>query len=246
MAREEKNSAKKPLTKRSSAVKNEGTARTTDRQGYAITERSKKKESEEKPVAAREEKTKSLGIKKPHLTLKKSVTKLPEAKDETVDKRDGARTVEIKNISNERVEIVKKSSNKKDLDIKGRAYATGKRKSAIAKVWLKKGKGDITINGKPANEYLKRAILDVIINIPFDVTNTKNVYDVACNVIGGGLSGQAGAIKHGISKALLVFNSEAYRKDLKHAGLLTRDARVVERKKAGLKKARKGQVFSKR
>ncbi|MDR2760814.1 MAG: 30S ribosomal protein S9 [Rickettsiales bacterium] len=125
-------------------------------------------------------------------------------------------------------------------------YATGKRKNAVAKVWLKKGKGEIIVNKKPVDEYIKRAILEVIIRTPFEVTKTDGAFDVVCQAIGGGLSGQAGAIRHGIAKALTLLNSEAYRGDLKRAGLLTRDSRVVERKKAGLKKARKGQVFSKR
>ena len=124
-------------------------------------------------------------------------------------------------------------------------YATGKRKNAIAKVWLSKGTGIITINGKPANEYLKRAILEVIINQPFGITDTNEKFDINCTALGGGLSGQAGAIKHAISIALQLLNPEL-RGALKTAGFLTRDSRVVERKKAGLKKARKGQVYQKR
>lgn len=124
-------------------------------------------------------------------------------------------------------------------------YATGKRKNAIAKVWLSQGNGTITINGKPADEYLKRAILGVIINQPFQKTDTESKFDINCTVIGGGLSGQAGAIKHAISIALQLLNPEL-RGALKSAGFLTRDSRVVERKKAGLKKARKGQVYQRR
>jgi len=108
------------------------------------------------------------------------------------------------------------------------------------------GNGNISINGIEASKYLKRPILEVMVNVPFVVTETQGKYDVVCTVCGGGLSGQAGAIKHGIAKALNILNPEAYRKFLKSAGLLTRDSRIVERKKAGLKKARKGQVFSKR
>lgn len=124
-------------------------------------------------------------------------------------------------------------------------YATGKRKNAIAKVWMTKGTGKITINGKPASEYLKRAILEVIINQPFGKTETENKFDINCSVLGGGLSGQAGAIKHAISIALQLLNPDL-RDALKKAGFLTRDSRVVERKKAGLKKARKGQVYQRR
>lgn len=124
-------------------------------------------------------------------------------------------------------------------------YATGKRKNAIAKLWLTKGEGKVIINGKPAEEYLKRAILNVIISQPFGKTETEGKFDVECTVLGGGLSGQAGAVKHAISKALQILNPEL-RAPLKSAGFLTRDSRVVERKKPGLKKARKGQVFQKR
>jgi len=124
-------------------------------------------------------------------------------------------------------------------------YATGKRKNAVAKVWLSNGTGSVIINEKPANEYLKRAILGVIINQPFAKTETEGKFDIVCNVSGGGLSGQAGAIKHAISIALQLLNPEL-RGVLKSVGFLTRDSRIVERKKAGLKKARKGQVYQKR
>ncbi|MDR0423378.1 MAG: 30S ribosomal protein S9 [Rickettsiales bacterium] len=124
-------------------------------------------------------------------------------------------------------------------------YATGKRKNAIAKVWLKEGTGKIIINDKEANEYLKRAILEVIVNQPFEITNTEGKFDIVCSVLGGGLSGQAGAIKHAISIALQILNADL-RNVLKKNGFLTRDSRVVERKKAGLKKARKGQVYQRR
>lgn len=124
-------------------------------------------------------------------------------------------------------------------------YATGKRKNAIAKAWLYRGTGVVIVNGKLASEYLKRAILEVIINQPFAVTGTDGKFDVNCTVLGGGLSGQAGAIKHAISIALQLLDPEL-RKTLKVAGFLTRDSRIVERKKAGLKKARKGQVYQKR
>ncbi|MDR2778258.1 MAG: 30S ribosomal protein S9 [Rickettsiales bacterium] len=127
-----------------------------------------------------------------------------------------------------------------------RVYATGKRKNAVARVWLKKGDGKILINGRSVDEYIKRPILEVMINTPFAVTSTAGQFDVNCFVSGGGLSGQAGAIRHAIARAMTIYSVEAYRKELKSAGFLTRDPRVVERKKPGLKKARKGQVFSKR
>ena len=131
------------------------------------------------------------------------------------------------------------------LDKFGRAYATGKRKNAIARVWLKPGKGKITINGKPSDDYLARPVLRMMIQQPFGVTERNGQYDVVCTVVGSGLSGQAGAVRHGISKALADFEP-SLRPALKHAGFLTRDSRVVERKKYGKKKARRSFQFSKR
>jgi len=132
-----------------------------------------------------------------------------------------------------------------NLDVKGRAYATGKRKNSIARVWLKKGEGKIIINGKPVNEYFSRPVLQMIINQPIEVVNGENGYDIQATVKGGGLSGQAGALRHGISKALCLYDT-GFRPPLKKIGCLTRDARVVERKKYGLAKARRSYQFSKR
>ena len=122
---------------------------------------------------------------------------------------------------------------------------TGRRKKSIARVVLTEGKGEITVNGKKLDEYFGTEILKVIVNQPFNVTNTAGKYDVVCKVVGGGFTGQAGAIRHGISRALLEANSE-YRPALKANGFLTRDPRMKERKKYGLKKARKAPQFSKR
>jgi small subunit ribosomal protein S9 len=127
----------------------------------------------------------------------------------------------------------------------GRAYATGKRKNAIARVWVKPGKGQFTINGKTAEVYFARPVLRMMINQPFQVTEREGEFDVVCTVVGSGLSGQAGAVRHGISKALADFEPPL-RPALKHAGFLTRDSRVVERKKYGKKKARRSFQFSKR
>ncbi|MDD3818732.1 MAG: 30S ribosomal protein S9 [Actinomycetota bacterium] len=123
--------------------------------------------------------------------------------------------------------------------------ATGKRKESIAKVRLFPGEGKITVNSRDFKEYFKRESLITIILEPFKVTNTENAYDVIADITGGGISGQAGALRHGISKALLEVNQE-YRPILKREGFLTRDSRVKERKKYGLKKARKRPQFSKR
>jgi len=130
-------------------------------------------------------------------------------------------------------------------DALGRSYGTGKRKNSVAKVWIKAGKGQIIVNKKDVTKYFGRATLQMLIKKPFDITNTSNSFDVICSVAGGGLSGQAGAIKHGISKALSLFDP-VLRPILRTCGYLTRDSRIVERKKFGLKKARRGFQFSKR
>ncbi|KAF0123476.1 MAG: small subunit ribosomal protein S9 [bacterium] len=126
-----------------------------------------------------------------------------------------------------------------------RFYATGKRKTSIARVWLKSGSGEFKINDKSLDEYFKREILKMIIQQPFDFTDTAGKYDVLANVHGGGISGQAGAIRHGITKALLEINVD-FRPVLKKAGFITRDSRVKERKKYGQKGARAKYQFSKR
>jgi small subunit ribosomal protein S9 len=126
-----------------------------------------------------------------------------------------------------------------------RFYATGKRKSSVARVWLKPGSGQFTINKRSLDEYFKREVLKMITQQPFELTDTLGKYDVFVNVHGGGTSGQAGAIRHGISKALLEINSD-FRPILKKVGFITRDARVKERKKYGQKGARARFQYSKR
>ena len=132
-----------------------------------------------------------------------------------------------------------------NLDNKDRSYATGKRKNSIARVWLKKGEGKISINGKSLDKYFTRPVLQMIVNQPLETIQSTGTYDIMATVSGGGLSGQAGALRHGISKALTFYDSEL-RPALKQVGFLTRDSRVVERKKAGLAKARRSYQFSKR
>ena len=131
------------------------------------------------------------------------------------------------------------------LDKQGRAYATGNRKDAIARVWVKPGSGRITVNDKEFNAYFARPVLQMIMQQPIVATNRNGQYDVVCTVSGGGLSGQAGAVRHGISKALTYFEPDL-RSPLKKGGFLTRDSRVVERKKYGKAKARRSFQFSKR
>ena len=130
-------------------------------------------------------------------------------------------------------------------DSLGRSYATGKRKDAIARVWVKPGNGKITINGRDIENYLGRPVLRMVVRQPFSVAGVEGQFDVVCTVAGGGLSGQSGAIRHGISKALSLYDP-TLRPSLKSAGFLTRDPRVVERKKYGKAKARRSFQFSKR
>lgn len=127
----------------------------------------------------------------------------------------------------------------------GRSYATGKRKDAVARVWIKPGSGKVTVNGKEINVYFARPVLQMILRQPFTVAGVEDQFDVMATVKGGGLSGQAGAVKHGISKALQLYEP-SLRGALKAAGFITRDSRVVERKKPGKRKARRSFQFSKR
>jgi small subunit ribosomal protein S9 len=127
----------------------------------------------------------------------------------------------------------------------GRSYATGKRKDAVARVWIKPGSGRVTVNGKEMDKYFARPVLQMILRQPFQITDREGQFDVMATVKGGGLSGQAGAVKHGVSKALQLYEP-GLRPALKAAGFLTRDSRVVERKKYGKAKARKSFQFSKR
>ncbi len=131
------------------------------------------------------------------------------------------------------------------LDEHGRTYATGKRKDAVARVWIKPGNGRLTANGREAEQYFARPVLRMILAQPFQLTDRVGQYDIVCTVKGGGLSGQAGAVRHGISRALALREPDL-RPTLKKAGMLTRDARVVERKKYGRAKARRSFQFSKR
>jgi len=131
------------------------------------------------------------------------------------------------------------------LDAQGRAYATGRRKDAVARVWIKPGSGKVTVNGRDQEIYFARHTQRLVLNQPFLIVNSVGKFDVMCTVKGGGLSGQAGAVRHGISRALDLYSTE-YHKSLRKGGFLTRDSRVVERKKYGRAKARRSFQFSKR
>ena len=145
----------------------------------------------------------------------------------------------------ENTETLINETNSNQLDAKQRAYATGKRKNSIARVWLKRGSGSISVNGKSLDKYFARPVLQMIVNQPLNVIDGESGYEIMVTVKGGGLSGQAGAIRHGISKALSLYDS-SFRPALKKIGYITRDSRVVERKKPGLAKARRSFQFSKR
>ena len=136
-------------------------------------------------------------------------------------------------------------TNQKNMDSLGRSYSTGKRKSSIARVWLKRGTGLVKINGKEENKYFSSKSHRILLNQPLVLSQRKSEIDVTCTVAGGGLSGQAGALRHGIARALVKFEPDL-RKNLKSKGLLTRDSRIVERKKYGKAKARRSYQFSKR
>lgn len=141
--------------------------------------------------------------------------------------------------------VVDTAAPEPSIDAQGRTYATGKRKDAVARVWIKPGTGQITVNKRQVEVYFARPALRMIINQPFDATNRRDQYDIVCTVGGGGLSGQAGAVRHGLSRALVAREPEL-RKVLRSGGFLTRDSRVVERKKYGKAKARRSFQFSKR
>ena len=137
------------------------------------------------------------------------------------------------------------ATTEKKLDAQGRSYGTGRRKDAVARVWIKEGTGQVIINKRPIATYLARPVLRMIVNQPFAALDRANKFDVYCTVKGGGLSGQAGAIRHGISRALDNYSGE-FHKTLRQMGFLTRDPRAVERKKYGKAKARRSFQFSKR
>lgn len=149
----------------------------------------------------------------------------------------------LKNLSKE-TESVQKVYEPK-IDSLGRSYATGRRKNSIARVWLKRGSGKIVVNGRDITDYFARPVLRMMINQPIEIVNRVGQYDIMCTVIGGGCSGQAGAVRHGLTRALTHFEP-GLRPQLKSGGFLTRDSRIVERKKYGKAGARRSYQFSKR
>ena len=178
----------------------------------------------------------------------KTAKKTTAAKTTTKKEAPAKKTTATKPAAKTTVKTTKTAAAAKVVSgakLSGATYATGKRKDSVARVYLMPGKGNITINGIAMKDYFKRPVLQMILVQPFDVTKRDGAYDVVAKVIGGGLSGQAGAVKHGISKALEKAEPDL-RKALKVAGFLTRDSRVVERKHFGFHKARRSTQFSKR
>ena len=171
-----------------------------------------------------------------------------ETKNDTVSDLADLKDIAADAPQGDSAEIAAKAGvplREQELDAQGRAYATGRRKDATARVWLVPGSGKITVNGKDQEVYFARPTLRLVIDQPFAITERQEQYDVIATVKGGGLSGQAGAVKHGISQALAKYEP-ALRSTVKAAGFLTRDSRVVERKKYGRAKARRSFQFSKR
>lgn len=179
----------------------------------------------------------------------------PETNPETAEAANSAENTvtdlaDLKDIAGDAPETLAPAApsaplREQELDAQGRAYATGRRKDAVARVWIKPGSGKIVVNGRDQEVYFARPTLRLVINQPFTIADREGQYDVIATVKGGGLSGQAGAVKHGISQALSKFEP-ALRGTVKAAGFLTRDSRVVERKKYGRAKARRSFQFSKR
>ena len=164
---------------------------------------------------------------------------------DTVNSLEDLKAVTEGTVSGDATAVVEAALPEPKIDDLGRAYATGKRKNSVARVWIKPGNGKVTVNGRDQEVYFARPVLRLIIAQAFEVADRVDGYDVVATVKGGGLSGQAGAVRHGISKALTYYEP-ALRKPLKAAGFMTRDSRVVERKKYGKAKARKSFQFSKR
>lgn len=217
-----------------------------------MTEENKTEDKAAKKPAAKPAARKPAGDKKPAAKAAPTVVKKPSRavgaakKDDAASERPAQKSAmaaavaekpkQVQNVVDRTVQQVDKF---------GRSYATGKRKNAIARVWLKSGKGEIVVNGKPLATYFARPTQQMLIEQPFKIVNRPGQYDILVTVTGGGLSGQAGAVRHGVSKALTYYDP-SLRPVLKRAGLLTRDPRVVERKKYGKHKARRSTQWVKR
>jgi small subunit ribosomal protein S9 len=239
---EAKPAAKKPAAKKPAAKK------------PAAKKPAAKKPAAKKP-AAKKPAAKKPAVKKPTPEKKSAPAERMEVRRKVSDLKDLGGAVESANAAVEAAPTADSASSDSEpggailrqpqRDAQGRAYATGRRKDAVARVWIKPGKGLITINGKKSDEYFARPVLRMLIAQPMVASRRETEYDIWCTVKGGGLSGQAGAVRHGISRALVNYDPEL-RGVLKAGGFMTRDSRVVERKKYGRAKARRSFQFSKR
>ena len=239
---EAKPAAKKPAAKKPAAKK------------PAAKKPAVKKPAAKKP-AAKKPAVKKPAVKKPTPEKKSAPAERMEVRRKVSDLKDLGGAVESANAAVEAAPTADSASSDSEpggailrqpqRDAQGRAYATGRRKDAVARVWIKPGKGLITINGKKSDEYFARPVLRMLIAQPMVASRRETEYDIWCTVKGGGLSGQAGAVRHGISRALVNYDPEL-RGVLKAGGFMTRDSRVVERKKYGRAKARRSFQFSKR
>ena len=237
-----KPAAKKPAAKKPAAKK------------PAVKKPAAKKPAAKKP-AAKKPAAKKPAVKKPTPEKKSAPAERMEVRRKVSDLKDLGGAVESANAAVEAAPTADSASSDSEpggailrqpqRDAQGRAYATGRRKDAVARVWIKPGKGLITINGKKSDEYFARPVLRMLIAQPMVASRRETEYDIWCTVKGGGLSGQAGAVRHGISRALVNYDPEL-RGVLKAGGFMTRDSRVVERKKYGRAKARRSFQFSKR
>jgi small subunit ribosomal protein S9 len=239
---EAKPAAKKPAAKKPAAKK------------PAAKKPAAKKPAAKKP-AAKKPAAKKPAVKKPTPEKKSAPAERMEVRRKVSDLKDLGGAVESANAAVEAAPTADSASSDSEpggailrqpqRDAQGRAYATGRRKDAVARVWIKPGKGLTTINGKKSDEYFARPVLRMLIAQPMVASRRETEYDIWCTVKGGGLSGQAGAVRHGISRALVNYDPEL-RGVLKAGGFMTRDSRVVERKKYGRAKARRSFQFSKR
>jgi small subunit ribosomal protein S9 len=244
---EAKPAAKKPAAKKPAAKK--PAAKKPAAKKPAVKKPAVKKPAAKKPAA------KKPAVKKPTPEKKSAPAERMEVRRKVSDLKDLGGAVESANAAVEAAPTADSASSDSEpggailrqpqRDAQGRAYATGRRKDAVARVWIKPGKGLITINGKKSDEYFARPVLRMLIAQPMVASRRETEYDIWCTVKGGGLSGQAGAVRHGISRALVNYDPEL-RGVLKAGGFMTRDSRVVERKKYGRAKARRSFQFSKR
>ena len=237
----------------------EGTSASAPKKANSKAEAKPEAKAEAKPAAkkpaAKKPAVKKPAVKKPTPEKKSAPAERMEVRRKVSDLKDLGGAVESANAAVEAAPTADSASSDSEpggailrqpqRDAQGRAYATGRRKDAVARVWIKPGKGLITINGKKSDEYFARPVLRMLIAQPMVASRRETEYDIWCTVKGGGLSGQAGAVRHGISRALVNYDPEL-RGVLKAGGFMTRDSRVVERKKYGRAKARRSFQFSKR